>query len=325
MSRSVTLVVVSDIHYASAAEQARGDDFEIRGIRNPFLRIVVNVHRRYFWMHRPLRQGHLLDRFLERVDGGDYVIANGDYSCDTAFVGVSDDAACASAQECLGRLRKKFGGKFRATVGDHELGKFSLVGGRGGMRLASYHRTRSDLGLEPFWKIEAGRYVVIGIASSLVAFPVYGAESLSAERAQWEQVCRQHLEEISATFAALNGDQRVLLFCHDPTALPFLWRVPAVRERLGQVEATIIGRLHSPLVLWKTRLLAGMPHVRSLGPWARRITAALRDARSWKPFRVQLCPALAGIELLKDGGFLTVELDESGARPAKIERHRLPR
>ena len=87
----------------------------------------------------------------ERVGPVDGVIGNGDYSCDSAFIGVSDDAACQSAEECLAKLRAKFGGTFRATIGDHELGKFSLLGARGGMRLASYHRTCNELALEPFW------------------------------------------------------------------------------------------------------------------------------------------------------------------------------
>ena len=36
------------------------------------------------------------------------------------------EAACASAKECLKRLRAKFGSHFRATFGDHELGKLSF-------------------------------------------------------------------------------------------------------------------------------------------------------------------------------------------------------
>jgi hypothetical protein len=40
---------------------------------------------------------------------------------------------------------------------------------------------------------------------------------------------------------------------------------------------------------------------------------------------VRLCPSLAGIELLKDGGYYTVELDEAAQRPAQFEFHRLKR
>jgi hypothetical protein len=55
------------------------------------------------------------------------------------------------------------------------------------------------------------------------------------------------------------------------------------------------------------------------------MSGALREARSWRPFRVRLCPSLAGVELLKDGGFLTAQIDESGAAPVRWLRHRLPR
>src|SRR5262249_6506400 len=155
---SFTLAVVSDIHYASAAEKARGQDFEWRDLTNPFARVFVRTLRHFIWLSGPLNQNHLLDRFAERAGAVDAVIANGDYSCDSGFVGVSDDAACQSVGECLGELRRNFDGKLRATIGDHELGKVSLIGRRGGMRLASYRRVRTELALEPFWQFEVGRY-----------------------------------------------------------------------------------------------------------------------------------------------------------------------
>src|SRR5215831_3166473 len=153
------LAIISDIHYASAAEQARGPDYELRGIANPLLRLFVRVHRRFFWMRAPLQQGYLLDRFLEERGDFDYVIANGDYSCNTGFIGVADDAAFQSASECLDKLRRTFGAKLRAVFGDHELGKLSFFGGQGGMRLASWRRAREGLGLESFWRLELGSYV----------------------------------------------------------------------------------------------------------------------------------------------------------------------
>jgi hypothetical protein len=115
-----------------------------------------------------------------------------------------------------------------------------------------------------------------------------------------------------------------LIFCHDPTALPFLWREEAIRSRLPQIEHTIIGHLHTNLVLWNSRLLAGMPPIRCLGHTVRRLSTALHEARLWRPFHVRLCPALAGIELLKDGGFCTIELDPEARHPACFRFHRLP-
>jgi hypothetical protein len=323
MSRICTLGIVSDIHYASAAEQARGDDYEICEVANPLLRLALRIHRRFIWLHQPLRQNHRLDKFLERTQEFDHLVANGDYSCNSAFVGVSDDAACQSARECLGKLRENFGSKFQATYGDHELGKLSFISSQGGMRLASWRRAREELDLPPFWQMDVGRYALIGVVSSLIALPVFEPDTLPSERAEWERLREEHLSDIRRAFSALQPRQRVLLFCHDPTALPFLWREDVVREKLGQIEQTIIGHLHSNLVLWKSRLLAGMPRINFLGPTTKKLSAALNEAKHWRPFKVRLCPALAGIELLKDGGYLTAELDPEGQIPAKFQFHGL--
>ncbi len=325
MDRSITLAVVSDIHYASAAERARGRDYELRGIPNPVLRRCVQVYRRCIWLREPLEQNYLLDRFLGQVGPVDYLVANGDFSCDTASTGVSDPAACQSVRECLGKLRQTLGPRLRVVYGDHELGKVSLFGGRGGMRLTSWQSAVRDLGLEPFWRLELGNYVLIGIVSSLVALPVMEPDTLSAEREEWAQLRAEHLACIRQAFTELRPTQRVLIFCHDPTALPFLSQEEAVRSRLTQIEQTVIGHLHSSLVLWKSRWLAGMPRIHFLGHTARRLSTALRQARHWRPFHVRLCPALAGIELLKDGGYLTARLDPEARRPAEFRRHRLLR
>jgi hypothetical protein len=325
MSRTVRLGLVSDIHYASAAEQARGMDYEYRGISNPLLRVALRAYRRYIWLNEPMRQNHLLDRFIEQAGECDWVIANGDYTCDSAFLGVSDPAACQSVRECLGKLRQKHGARLRAVFGDHELGKVSFFGGRGGMRLASWRCAKEELALEPFWKLEIGNYVLLGVVSSLVALPVFEADALPGEMPEWWRLREAHLDQIRRAFAALEPRQRVLLFCHDPTALPFLGRDEVIAARLSQVEQTVIGHLHSGLVFWKSRLLAGMPRINFLGHTARRLSTALRAGREWRPFRVRLCPSLAGIELLKDGGFYTVKLDPEATRPAEFQFRPLPR
>ena len=325
MSSTCTLGILSDIHYASKAEQARGNDYEWRAIVNPMLRTLVRLYRRFIWMHAPLNQNYFLDDFIQRAGSVDYVIANGDYSCNSAFVGVSDDAACASARECLDKLRQKFGARLRANFGDHELGKISFFGGQGGMRLASWQRARENLGLEPFWQLNIGNYALIGLVSSLVALPVYEADALPAERAEWWQLREQHLAEIRAAFAALRPSQHVLLFCHDPTALPFLWREETIRARLPQIEQTLIGHLHTHLVLWQSRILAGMPKITFLGHTPTRMSTALGQARYWRPFKIRLCPALAGIELFKSGGYYTAELDPEAKIPIRFHWHRLSR
>ena len=325
MARNFTLAILSDIHYASAAEQARGSDYEFRAIQNPLLRHALRLHRHVFWMRNPLAQNPQLDHFLAQVGPADCVVANGDYSCNTAYIGVSDDAAFQSAIECLSKLRAKFGDRLLASFGDHELGKLSLVGAQGGMRLDSWRRATQELGLQPFWRAEFGRYVLMGVVSSLIALPVFEADTMPAERPEWERLRAQHLADIRAAFGAIDPTQRVLLFCHDPTALPFLWREEAVRSKLPQIDQTIIGHLHSRLILWNSKVLAGLPVIRFLGHSARRMSTGLNEARHWKPFRVRLCPSLAGIELLKDGGYFTAELDPDARQPARFQFHPLPR
>ncbi len=315
-----TIGIVSDIHYAGASEQARGNDYEYKGVRNPIVRNLLRMHRHYIWMREPLHKNHLLDRFLARAKEFDYVVANGDYTCNTAFLGLSDPAARDSVAECLGKLKSEFGDRFFATFGDHELGKMSLIADRGGMRLESFRRAR-EIGLNPFWRFEIGRYAIMGITSSLVAFPVMESDTLADERADWQRLRGEHLEEIRSAFRSLSSNQRVLLFSHDPAALPFLSRDNVVGPRLGQIEQTIIGHLHSKLVLSISRTLSGTPRLTFLGHTVARWTAALREARLWRDFRVRLCPALAGIQLLRDGGYLTAEIDPDARQPVAFRFH----
>lgn len=320
-----TIAIVSDIHYAGAAEQARGDDYEIRALANPLLRFCLRTYRRYVWLHQPLRQNYLLDAFLRQTVGADLAVANGDYSCDSAFIGVSDPAAGASASECLGKLRSQFGNAFLATFGDHELGKKSLVGGRGGMRLASWEHARENLKLDPLWQVSVGRNRLIGVTSSLIALPVFEPDTLPEERSQWHELRAAHLEQIRQTFAAIRSDERILLFCHDPTALPFLGAEPKIRSRMAQVNTTFIGHLHSPLILRQARAMAGLPRIPFLGNTVRRLSTALREARHWEPFKVRLCPSLSGLELVKDGGYYLASLDLDAHEPAQFYFRRLAR
>lgn len=325
MSRRFTLAILSDIHYAGPAEQAEGDDYEHRVIENPLLRTALRFYRHFIWLRYPLRQNGQLDRFLAEVGPVDYAIANGDYACNTAAVGLSAESARQSTRACLGKLREQFGDRLRANFGDHELGKLRLLGTRGGLRLDSWHCGVSEFGLQPFWKLELGHYVLLGCASTLVALPVFAPDTLPEERPAWEKLREQHLAEIRDAFAGLQPHQRVLLFCHDPTALPFLWRDEVIRRKLPQVEQTIIGHLHSNLYLWQSRVLAGMPVINNCGHSLRRMSTALNEARHWRPFRVRLCPSLAGIELLNDGGYYTAELEADAKRPARFQFHRLRR
>ncbi len=323
--KPVTLLILSDIHYAGPGERARGSDYELEVIHRPLVRLLARAYRHWFWMRDPLARSPRLDVFLQQAAPADLVIVNGDHILDTGFIGLADPAGCESAAECIGKLRTKFGDRLHLVLGDHDLGKRNMFSDGGSMRLASWRAATGPLGIHPFWQLTAGNYVLMAVTSSLIALPAHGADVLPEEQAEWERLRTEHLREIRTAFAALQPEQRVLLFCHDPTALPFLAAEDAIRQRLPQIEQTILGHLHTELLLWKSRLLAGMPAVRALGPSIYKMTAALQKAQAWRPFHVRLCPALAGVELFNDGGYYTVQLDPAARQPAGFTFHPLPR
>lgn len=324
MAKPAQLLICSDIHYASDSEKARGQ-YELRTISSAAQRLLVRYYRHFIWLRDPFAHNQLLERVLDPGFEPDLVVANGDYSCDSAFIGVMDEAARESARLCLTQLRERFGERFSATFGDHELGKISMGGGKGGLRLESLRVAQEELKLEPCWTRRAGRYVLAGITSTLAAIRVYEREALPEERAQWREIARQHASAIKAMFNQLRDDDRLLLFCHDPTALPFLWEMEEVRRRAGQIERTIIGHLHSEAILWQSRLLGGMPAIGFCGPTVRRLSSALARARSWKHFNLLLCPSLAGMELFKRGGYYTAEIDPDARTPARFHLRTIDR
>ena len=202
--------------------------------------------------------------------------------------------------------------------------RWYVLGDRGGLRLESLARATGECGIPPFWREPLGRFDLVGICSTLVALPVFRAEALPGEWPEWERRRAEHLAQVREVFAGLEAGRRLVLFCHDPTALPFLWAEPVVRERAQQIALTIVGHLHTPLVFGLAQRLAGVPPVNFLGVAVRRITGALNRAQCWRPFRVALCPSLAGCQLLKDGGFLTLDLDDAAGGRWRLRRHRLP-
>lgn len=317
------LLVVSDIHYAGPREQCR-HGYEERIASNPVQAAFIRLYRNNIWLRDPLGHNHFLDWFFELCGAPDLVVANGDYSCDSGFVGLADEAAFESAGICLRKLRERFGPRLRETFGDHELGKKSLVGGVGGLRLEAFHRCRDELDLKPFWKVERGAYTLIGVTSTLLALDAMLPESLPDEREEWRVLADGHREEIATAFEELEKGRRVILFCHDPTALPYLARIPAVRANWGRIERTVLGHLHSNFIFNTAHRLAGIPPVNFAGVTLRRITNALRRAREWAPFKPILCPSPTGIEAFKDGGFLTVDLYPEDPRPLDWQFHPIP-
>lgn len=321
----MTLLILSDIHYAGAAERARGSDYELKVIKKPLVRALARAYRHHVWMRDPFARSRQLDRFLAETCPANHVIVNGDYSCDSAFIGLDDPASLESATECRDKLKAKFGDRLHLVIGDHEIGKRTMFSGMGGMKLASWRATTDRLGIQPLWKLAVGNYLLLAVASPLITLPANRADALPDEWFEWQRLREEHLREIRATFETIQPHQHVLLFCHDPTALPFLGQEEVVRRRLPQIEQTIIGHLHTNLIFWKSRLLAGIPPIHFLGHHVHKFASALHRAREWFPFKVRLCPALAGIELLNDGGYFTVKLDPTAQRPAEFTFHPLRR
>lgn len=317
------LFVISDPHFAGPAEVQR-KGWERRAIRNPALRQASILYRSLLWLADPTAHNHQLDAFLDRAREADLVVANGDFSCDSGFVGLCDDAAFASAELCLAKLRGAFGNRLLETMGDHELGKMSLFGGVGGPRIASWHRCTQGLGIPALWKRDVGAYTLLGVTSSLLALPMFSSELLPEERLEWDAIRTGYLDELGRLVASIPSRQRVILFCHDPSALPFLAQEPAAAGLLPRLDLTIVGHLHSPMILGLSRVLAGMPVLTRFGQTARRLSSALGKAREWAPFRVALCPSPSGIQLLKDGGYLEIRLDPVPSDPPRPIRHRLP-
>src|SRR4051812_34195023 len=211
MAAPIRLLICSDIHYASDAEKQR-INYELNAIPNPIQRLAVRFYRHFFWLRDPFAHNELIEQVLMPRIEPDWAIANGDYSCDSAFIGVADPAARQSARECLTKLRGRFGERFSAVFGDHELGKMSLCSGQGGLRLESLRAALDELALETIWTKRVGKYVLIAVTSSLAAMPVYQAETLENERGQWLESARLHVQAISAAFNTLRDDDKVLLF-----------------------------------------------------------------------------------------------------------------
>ncbi len=314
------VAIISDVHFAGPAERER-HGYPYFGIENPLRRFLYRQFRHWIWQRDPFAHNYLLDRFIERNAGAGVVVANGDYSCDSMGVGLSDPASFESAELCLRRLRDAFGDRFHPVMGDHEIGKLMMMSGRGGLRLASLEHAMGRLGIQPFWRLEVGRTVLMGVASTIAAMPVFETEAPAEDRAAWWMRHREHLREIESAFVELKPGQRVILFCHDPSALPFLWEREAIRMRASRIERTVIGHLHTGLVFELSRLLRGMPELHFMGHTPRRLSRALRQGRCWTPFKPLLCPSPAGSQLLRDGGYLTLRIDESGEAPARFQFH----
>jgi Calcineurin-like phosphoesterase len=317
------ILVISDIHYACDAEKARRGS-EMRAAGNVVLALMARCWRKFIWLDDPLAHNHRLGMILDAEREPDLVVANGDFSVDSAFVGVGDDAAAESANHVLQRLRGAYGSRLWATLGDHDLGKMSLFGGKGGPRWKSWLRATGEMGLPGVWKLDLGRYTLIGAPSTPLSLPLFEPELLEDERPLWRGLGVKMAAELGAAFSSVAPDQRILFFIHDPSALPHVARIPEVNAAMGRIERTFVGHLHSGFVFQVASMLSGAPRVSWMGQTLRRYTHALREARVWREFKTVLCPSPTGIQMLKDGGYLRLELDPEGGCRLGIKTRRLP-
>jgi hypothetical protein len=166
-----------------------------------------------------------------------------------------------------------------------------------------------------------GDFHLIGINSSLFGLHLFLPEALEDEVPEWHRRRVEHTREVCEAFDGLPERARVLLFCHDPSALAVLRRFPSVQMRIHQIERTILGHLHTPALLALVKLLPKIPKVNPKYPVARIIAHSLRDARTWKMFNPILCPSTFGTGKHVSGGLLFVETTRGGELVAR--RHRI--
>lgn len=302
------LIIASDLHYAGPIEQQR-NDHELGVATNRIQRLLVRMYRKYIWLDSPQAHSYLLDTFLDTAPQADTIILLGDLSCDTKFVGVSDPGAKQSAKLCLHKIKSHFKKEVYATPGDHDLGKMSLVGGVGGPRIESWRVWTEELGLPGLWSFDLGTFTFIGLASTIIALPVFEPEMLPQERPQWFRIREDYLAKVSSLLEDVRPKQNLVLCLHDPTALPYLYELDALQKRVDKLFVTFIGHLHSRAVYKLASKLVGMPRIQILGNTIRRMSSALKQGAVWKKFKLQLCPSLTGIQLFKDGGFLILNYD----------------
>ncbi len=324
------LAVISDIHVLGPSEHER--DREVlaalgahRGWARRTWRHVLHRIRRRFWnWHPELRRACFL-KALEEMHAyhPDWVVANGDYGGDAVGVGLSDEATYESAAGVITLIREVFPDRCHFIFGDHDIGKYSTGMRQGGIRLASLDRGEQQLGIRSFWHEQVDGVDLIGINSSLLTLDHFLPEALVEEIPEWHQRRAAHEAQLTATFGELAPDARVILFCHDPSALSLLIGNPAISERRAQIELTVLGHLHEPRLLQLAQRLPRLPDWRPKYPVARILAETIRSAKTWSLFNPIVCPSPFGTGHHLSGGLLYIEQDADGRVIARRHRVRL--
>jgi hypothetical protein len=323
------LAVMSDLHVMGPGEaasslasaQALGSDDH--PMRRRFRRGLNRIRDR-FWHWDPHSREACFHHALEVVADyhPDFLVLNGDYGGDHEGVGLSDDHTFASAAMVIAIIRETFADRARFVFGDHDIGKYNTIRGRGGIRLHSLRRGEENLGIQSFWHVEHEAHHLIGVNSSLLSLGLFLPEALGEEVDDWRRLREEHLARVIEVFEGMPSHARIILFCHDPSALAVLGALPEVRRRQSQILRTVVGHLHTPGLLALNRLVGRLPAPPSNAyPIARIVSEGARGARAWKAFHPVVCPSTFGVGNHIDGGVLFLE--SGGPQGLRVERRHI--
>ncbi len=322
------IAVISDIHVLGPGEhekeRAVREDMALGlGRSRAAWRRFLHSMRMRFWNWVPESRYACFLKALQEIQDyhPDWVVANGDYGGDARGVGLSDESTYESAAGVITLMREIFSDRCRFNFGDHDIGKYNTALREGGIRLASLDLGEQKLGIRSFWHEQVDHLHLIGVNSSLITLDYFLPEALSEEIPEWKNRRRAHEEELIAAFSSLTGSDRVILFCHDPSALGILIQNPVIRENHARIELTVLGHLHEPRLLNLVQRLPKLPNWKPRYPVARIITEGIRSAKTWKYFNPIVCPSPFGTGNHLSGGLLFIE--QAGARRFSVRRHRL--
>ncbi len=313
------LAVLSDIHVLGPGEHEQYIEYanaigsDVTPLRRKWRRILYGIRHR-FWNWSPESRQMCFLKALEDIleYQPDWVIANGDYGGDAGGTGLSDAYTFESAAQVITLVRELFPGNCHFIFGDHELGKYSTLIRKGGIRLDSLYRGEQELGIQSFWHETIDDYHLVGINSSLFTLEMFLPEARLDEISEWKRISAEHKRKVDETFARLPDNARILLFCHDPGALTALSELPGVRDRIDQIKQTILGHLHTPGLLTLARMASRMPQLKLKYPIARIMAEAARGAHTWTEFNPVVCPSTFGTGKHLSGGILLIETGPDG-------------
>ncbi len=322
------LSVISDIHVLGPSEHERARELvsdigRQHGMFRALWRHFLHGARNRFWNWKPESRRACFMRALEDMHAyhPDWVIANGDYGGDAEGVGLSHENTYESAAGVITLMREIFPERCHFIFGDHDIGKYSTIMRQGGIRLASLDVGEQQLGIRSFWHERVDDIQLIGVNSSLITLDHFLPEALTEEVPEWRRRREEHEQRVAETFATLEQDARVILFCHDPSALGVLIRNPIIYDKVRHIELTVLGHLHEPRLLSVIQRLPKLPEWKPRYPVARIITEGLRSAQTWSLFKPIVCPSPFGTGHHLSGGLLYVEKNADNKIVAR--RHRI--